>query len=51
MPGYLTVPEERVEGEGLFAVLLREIIRGIFKAVGHVVAHAFDTRRLKEPPK
>ena len=47
MPGYLTVPEERGEGEGLMAVLFREIIRAIFKAVGHTIAHSFDSRRMK----
>lgn len=49
MPGYLTIPEERGQGEGLLAVLFREIIRAIFKAVGHTVAHSFDTRPLKDP--
>jgi hypothetical protein len=47
MPGYLTVPEERAEGEGLMAVLFREIVRAIFKAVGHTIAHSFDSRKMK----
>jgi len=50
MPGYLTTPEERGQGESLLAVIFREIIRAIFKAVGHTVAHSFDTRTLKGPP-
>jgi hypothetical protein len=48
MPGYLSVPEERMDGEGLKSVLLREVIRGVFKAIGHVLAHFFDSRRIKE---
>lgn len=50
MPGYLTVPEERGEGEGLIAVLLREVIRAIFKAIGHTVAHSFDMRPMTHGP-
>lgn len=48
MPGYLSVPEERQPGERLRAVLLREVLRSVFKALGHALAHFFDTRQLKE---
>jgi hypothetical protein len=48
MPGYLSVPEERLPGESLGSVLLREVIRSILKAAGHALAHFFDARRIKE---
>jgi len=48
MPAYLTVPEQRYPGEGLQSVLLREILRSVFKALGHAIAHFFDARRIKE---
>jgi hypothetical protein len=48
MPGYLSVPEERLPGEGLGSVLLREILRSVMKAAGHALAHFFDARRIKE---
>ncbi len=48
MPGYLSVPEERLPGESLGSVLMREIIRSILKAAGHALAHFFDSRRIKE---
>jgi hypothetical protein len=47
MPGYLSTPEERADGEGLWPVLLREVIRSLFKASGHAVAHFFDVRTMK----
>jgi hypothetical protein len=48
MPGYLSMPEERLPGEGLFPVLLREVIRSMLKALGHSVSHFFDARSFKE---
>lgn len=50
MPGYLTVPEERGQGESLWSVFFREIVRAMFKAVFHAGSHFMDTRRLKDPP-
>jgi hypothetical protein len=49
MPGYLSVPEERLPGESLWGVLLREVFRSMFKALGHSVSHFFDARPLREP--
>lgn len=48
MPGYLSVPEERMPGESLQQVLLREVIRSVLKAMGHAISHFFDARRIKE---
>lgn len=48
MPGYLSVPEERQPGEGLWGVLLREVFRSIFKALGHSVSHFFDSRPIRD---
>lgn len=47
MPAYLSVPEERQPGESIWSVLGREILRSMFKATGHAVAHHFDARKLK----
>jgi hypothetical protein len=47
VPGYLTVPEERAEGEGLAAVFFRELMRALLKAAGQALASFFDSRRLK----
>jgi hypothetical protein len=47
MPGYLSAPEVRHEGEGLLPVLGREVIRSVFKALGHSVSHFFDVRVMK----
>ena len=49
MPGYLSVPEVREAGEGLLAVLFREVLRSMFKATGHSVSHFFDTRPFRQP--
>jgi len=51
MPGYLTTPEQRMDGETLWPVLLREIIRSMLKALGHSVSHFFDARAFKEKEK
>lgn len=48
MPAYLSTPEIRHPGESMWAVLLREILRGMAKALGHSVAHFFDSRPMKE---
>jgi hypothetical protein len=47
VPGYLTVPEERADGEGLMSVLFREMCRGTGKAAGQVLAHFFDVRTFR----
>ena len=48
MPNYLTVPEEREQGESAWSVLGREILRSAAKAVGHAVAAFFDRTRLRD---
>jgi hypothetical protein len=50
MPGYLTAPEQRAPGESVWSVVLREVLRAIFKSVGHTIAHHFDANTLKGPP-
>ena len=47
VPGYLTVPEDRADGEGLMSVLFREMCRGTGKAAGQVLAHFFDVRTFR----
>lgn len=47
MPPYLSAPEDRHPGEGLMPVLFREIVRSMFKALGHAIAHFFDARQMK----
>jgi hypothetical protein len=47
MPSYLSTPEVQHPGESIWQVLLRELIRSLFKAGGHAVAHFFDARTLK----
>ena len=47
MPGYLSEPEVRHPGESLWAVLLREVLRAMGKALGHSVSHFFDSRSFK----
>jgi hypothetical protein len=48
MPPYLSVPEIQMAGETIWSVLLREILRSMFKALGHAVAHFFDARQLRQ---
>jgi hypothetical protein len=47
MPAYLSVAEERLPGEGLTRVLLREVLRSVLKAIGHAFAHFFDSRTIR----
>ena len=47
VPGYLTTPEERYGNEPMRNVLFREVIRAMFKALGHAIANFFDTRKLR----
>lgn len=51
MPGYLTTPEPRMDGETLWPVLMREVIRSMLKALGHSVSHFFDARAFREKEK
>jgi hypothetical protein len=48
MPSYLSTPETQHPGETIWSVLLRELIRALFKAGGHTLAHFFDVRPLKK---
>lgn len=41
MPAYLSVPEAR--DDGFWPALGRELLRGMGKALGHSIAHFFDT--------
>jgi hypothetical protein len=50
IPGYLSVPEPRLPGESVWAVLLREILRGIIKSAGHSVSYFVDQHSLKNLP-
>lgn len=50
MPGYLSVPEVRYEGEGFMKILWRTVLRAVGKSVGHSVSHLFDTTVLGTPP-
>jgi hypothetical protein len=47
-PEFLTVPEERGEGDTFLSVLIRELIRAAAKALGLAFASAFDRRVLKD---
>lgn len=52
IPAYLSTPEPKAPGESVWAVLIRELLRGVLKASGHTVSHFFDTtpfRQTKEP--
>jgi hypothetical protein len=48
VPEFLTAPEERAPGEGLWPVLGREILRAVFKSLGLAIARFFDTRVWKK---
>lgn len=53
IPHYLTTPEPHHPGESIWIVLLRELVRGLFKSAGHTVSYFFDTnpvKRLPPPP-
>ena len=47
MPSYLSTPEVHEPGESVWSVLMREVVRSMFKALGHAVSHFFDARTLK----
>lgn len=49
MPGYLSHAEVQQPGESPWSVLFREIIRAVFKSIGHTTAHFFDSRPLRGP--
>jgi hypothetical protein len=49
MPAYLTVPEQRTNGQSMFNLLGREIFRGMGKSLGHTVAHFFDQNPTRYP--
>jgi hypothetical protein len=51
MPAYLTVAEPRRENESIWSVLFIELVRSIFKSLGHTAAHFFDNTPLRSPPK
>jgi len=50
VPGYLSVPEARRPGQSVWAMLGREVIRALGKAVGHTIANFFDTHPFRLPP-
>jgi hypothetical protein len=47
VPAYLSVPEPQREGESLWRVLGRLILRAILKALGQELAHFADTHPLQ----
>jgi hypothetical protein len=51
MPAYLSIPEERHEGQGLLGLMARTVGRSMGKALGHSIAHLFDTVPLTPPPR
>lgn len=51
MPGYLTVPEQRYEGQSFWSFLGRTVLRSLGKSMGHSIAHLFDTVPLAPPPR
>lgn len=50
IPHYLTVAEPRLPGESIWVILVREIVRGLFKSAGHTVSYFFDTNPMGRPP-
>jgi hypothetical protein len=48
VPGYLSVPEPRADGESVWRVLGRLVLRAILKALGQELAHFADTHPLKK---
>jgi hypothetical protein len=51
VPGYITVPEQRMEGESYGGLLMRELLRGGLKAMGHTLANFFDMNPFRLPPR
>lgn len=50
MPGYLTVPEARGEGDSLLGMLFRTLFRSVMKAGGHSFSHFWDTMPMGRLP-
>jgi hypothetical protein len=50
VPPFLSAQEQRLSGESWWAPLLRQLLRGIGKALGHVAAHWFDTHVMRAAP-
>lgn len=50
MPAYLTVAEQRYEGDSLLGVLFRTIFRSVLKAGGHSFSNFWDTVPMGRPP-
>lgn len=51
MPGYLSVPETRQEGEKWYHPLGRELLRGGLKALGHTIAGFADANPIATEKK
>jgi hypothetical protein len=49
MPAYLTVPEQRNDGDSLLGVLFRTVFRSVMKAGGHSFSHFWDTMPMGRP--
>lgn len=50
VPKYLSTPEPRAPGQSVWAVLGREVMRGVMKAAGHTVASYWDRTPIGEKP-
>lgn len=50
IPQYLSVPEHRMPGETVWGVLLREVLRGVFKSMGHTASSFFDRTSFRQAP-
>jgi hypothetical protein len=48
VPGYLSVPEPRADGESIWRLLGRLVLRAVLKALGQELAHFADTHPLKK---
>lgn len=51
VPGYLSVPEQRIEGDSYGSLLFRELLRSAGKALGHTFASFFDINPFRLPPR
>ena len=51
VPGYLSVHEQRLEGDSYSGMLIREVVRGALKAAGHTLANFFDMNPFRLPPR
>jgi hypothetical protein len=47
VPPFLSAEELRHPGESWWSPLIRQLLRGLGKAIGHVAAHWFDTHVMK----